>query len=278
MVEKAVIMIFIEIIRWLLTMKVEFKNAHIEVSSTFYLYGNCKRTFEVFCHFVASKLKNVHINHCTMSEYEKSCKLLQNDLFDNRIRCYCIRGIEDKHLEQIEKLPRNNSLFILESGNYAKSKKITDAFIKSKNIQAIASFDNDLTYVSLCNLIIPKLSSNICAEIVRIINETDENLLSFFKKISLLLDAGDASNLKDYISYKRSFADDADFIALTRYALQISIKQNILQQKYITSDFDLQNKIHFLLDAEVKLKQNYTLNKNYLFRSLYPSRTRVSET
>ncbi len=245
-------------------MKAEFKNAQIEVGSVFYLYGNCKRTFEVFCNFVASKLKNVRLYYCTMAEYEKSCNLSQNDLFDNRICCYCIRGVEDKHTAQIEQLPCSNNIFILESGNYAKSKKITDTLVKSRNIQAIASFDNNLTYASLCNLIIPKLSPDIYAEIVRIIGETDENLLSLFKKISLLIDRGNAVDLREYISYKRSFLDDVDFIALTRYALQTSIKQNILQQKYGDTHFNLQNKIHFLLDAEIKQKQKFNQSPNNL--------------
>ena len=154
-------------------MKIEFKNVpyYTKPGQIFFLYGNYKRTFDLVCEFIGSILKkknsNVQIKSCTFAEYEKDQEFAQCDLFGSKITCYCIRKIEDKHLEKIQNLPRDNNVFILESGDFFKSKKVTDALTKDPNVFAVASFNNRLTYLSLCNMVLPKLPSVICNEIIK---------------------------------------------------------------------------------------------------------------
>lgn len=255
-------------------MKIEFKNSANKIKSgeIFFLYGNYKKTFDVFCDFVSEQLKKnnseVKTKNFTFVEYEKFQKFSQCDLFSNCITCFCIRGVEDKHLEKIKNFPRKNNVFILESGEYFKSKKITDAFTKDKEILSLASFNNNLTLVSLLHLLLPNLDSGIYNEIIKIINETDESLRSLFRKLSLLLDQQNFSDLREYITYKKSFLDDFDFIPLIRYLLQASIKENIFHQDQSYIKMNLKNKIRFLMEAELKQKMNYPLNKNYLYQNL----------
>lgn len=255
-------------------MKLEFKNVpyNIKEEQIFFLYGNFKKTFDLFCDFVASKLRekraNVQVRNYTFSEYEKSQDFSQCDLFGSKITCYCIRGIEDKHLEKIQNFPKENSVFILESGDFFKSKKVTDALIKDPNVLVLASFNNNMTFLSLCNMILPKLPSVIYNEIVKIINETDEGLISLFKKLSLLLDDGNLEDLKNYIKNKQSFLDNLEDISLIRFMLQAAIKENIFGKDQSYIGLNLKQKIHFLVDAEVKQKSEYPFNKNYLRKNL----------
>lgn len=255
-------------------MKLEFKNVpyNIKEGQIFFLYGNYKKTFDLFCDFVASKLKekraNVQIKNCTVAEYEKNQSFSQGDLFGSKLTCYCIRGIEDKHLDKILDFPRENSVFILESGDFFKSKKVTEALTKDPNVLALASFNNNMTFLSLCNMILPKLPSVIYNEIVKIINETDEGLISLFKKLSLLLDDGNLENLKDYIKNKQSFLDNLEDISLIRFMLQAAIKENVFGKDQSYTGLNLKRKIHFLMDAEIKQKSDYPFNKNYLRKSL----------
>lgn len=255
-------------------MKLEFKNApyNIKEGQVFFLYGNYKKSFDLFCDFVISKLKekrsNVQAKHCTLAEYEKDQCFSQCDLFESKLTCFCIRGIEDKHLEKIQNFLRGNNVFILESGDFLKSKRVTDALIKSSDVLALASFNNNMTFSSLCNMILPKLPSVIYNEIVKIINETDESLISLFKKLSLLLDKDNLEDLKFYIKNKRSFLDDLDEIPLIRFALQAAIKENIFSRDQSYTGLKLKHKIHFLMDAEVKQKSEYPFNKNYLLKNL----------
>lgn len=255
-------------------MKLEFKNVpyNIKEGQIFFLYGNFKKTFDLFCDFVASKLRekhaNVQVRNCAFSEYEKSQSFSQCDLFGSKITCYCIRGIEDKHLEKIQNFPKENSVFILESGDFFKSKKVTDTLIKNPNVLALASFNNNMTFLSLCNMILPKLPSIIYNEIVNIINETDEGLISLFRKLSLLLDDGNLEDLKDYIKNKQSFLDNLEDISLIRFMLQAAIKANIFGKDQSYIGLNLKQKIHFLMDAEIKQKSEYPFNKNYLRKNL----------
>lgn len=255
-------------------MKLEFKNApyNIKEGQIFFLYGNYKRTFDLFCDFVASKLRekrsNVQIKNCTVAEYEKNRSFSQCDLFETKLTCYCIRGIEDKHLEKVRNFSRENSVFILESGDFFKSKKVTESLTKDPNILAIASFNNNMTFTSICNMVLPKLPSVIYNEIVKIVNETDEGLISLFKKLSLLLDESNLEDLKHYIKSKQSFLDDLEEIPLIRFALQAAIKENIFGKDQSYTGLKLKQKIHFLMDAEIKQKSEYPFNKNYLLKNL----------
>jgi len=254
--------------------KLEFKNApyNIKEGQVFFLYGNYKKAFDLFCNFVASKLKekrsNVQIKNCTVAEYEKNRSFSQCDLFENKLTCYCIRGIEDKHLENIRNFSRENSVFILESGDFFKSKKVTEALTKDPNILAIASFNNNMTFTSVCSMILPKLPSVICNEIVKIINETDEELTSLFNKLSLLLEDNNTENLDTYVKDKKSFLDDLEDISFIRFALQAAIKENIFHQDQSYTKMKLKDKIHFLMDAEIKQKSEYPFNKSYLLKNL----------
>ncbi len=255
-------------------MKLEFKNApyNIKEGQIFFLYGNYKKGFDLFCDFVVSKLKekrtNVQIKNCTITEYEKNQSFSQCDLFESKLTCYCIRGIEDKHLEKIQNFSRENNVFILESGDFFKSKKVTETLTKDPDILAIASFNNNMTFTSICNMILPKLPSVIYNEIIKIINETDESLISLFKKLSLLLDDNNLEDLKNYIKDKRSFLDDFEEIPLIRFALQAAIKENVFGKDQTYTGLKLKQKIHFLMDAETKQKSDYPFNKNYLLKNL----------
>ena len=255
-------------------MKLEFKNApyNIKEGQTFFIYGNCRKTFDLFCDFVVRKLEEkrnkVKVVHCSMTEYDKIQSFSQCDLFETRLTCYCIKGIEDKHLEKIRNLPKEHNVFILESGDYFKSKKVTDALVKDSNILALASFNNNMTFTSVCNMILPKLPSVIYNEIVKIINETDEELTSLFRKLSLLLEDNSSENLNDYVKDKKSFLDDLEDISFIRFALQAAIKENVFRQDQSYTKLNLKNKIHFLMDAEIKQKSDYPLNKNYLRKNL----------
>jgi len=254
--------------------KLEFKNApyNIKEGQIFFLYGNYKKSFDLFCDFVVSKLKekktNVQIKNCTIAEYEKNQSFSQCDLFESKLNCYCIRGIEDKHLEKIQNFSRENNVFILESGDFFKSKKVTESLTKDPNIFAIASFNNNMTFTSICNMILPKLPSVIYNEIVKIINETDESLISLFKKLSLLLDNNNLEDLKSYIKNKQSFLDNLEEIPLIRFALQAAIKENVFGKDQTYTGLKLKQKIHFLMDAEIKQKSDYPFNKNYLLKNL----------
>lgn len=255
-------------------MKLEFKNApyNIKEGQIFFLYGNYKKAFDLFCNFVASKLKekrsNVQVKNCTVTEYEKNRNFSQCDLFENKLTCYCIRGIEDKHLENVRNFSRENSVFILESGDFFKSKKVTEALTKDPNILAVASFNNNMTLTSVCNMILPKLPSVIYNEIVKIINETDEELISLFRKLSLLLEDNNTENLNAYVRDKKSFSDDLEDISFIRFALQAAIKENVFHQDQSYTKMNLKDKIHFLMDAEIKQKSDFLLNKNYLLKNL----------
>ena len=255
-------------------MKLEFKNVpyNLKEGQIFFLYGNYKKAFDLFCDFVASKLKekriNVQVKSCTVAEYEKDQSFSQCDLFESKLTCYCIRGIEDKHLEKIQNFSRENSVFILESGDFFKSKKVTDALVKDSNVLALASFNNNMTFLSLCNMILPKLPSVIYNEIIKIINETDEGLISLFRKLSLLLDENNLDDLKDYVKNKQSFLDNLEEISLIRFVLQAAIKENVFGKDQSYTGLDLKHKIHFLMDAEIKQKSEYPFNKNYLRKNL----------
>lgn len=255
-------------------MKLEFKNVpyNIKEGRIFFLYGNYKKSFDLLCDFVVSKLKEkriaVQVRSCTMAEYAKMQSFSQCDLFGDKLTCYCIRSIEDRHLEEIRKFPKEGNVFILESGDFFKSKKVTKELTNDPDIFALASFNNNMTFISICSMVLPKLPSVVHNKIVKLINETDEELISLFRKLSLLFENSDSESLNDYIRNKKSLLDDLEDISFIRFALQAAIKENVFHQDQSYTKLKLKDKIHFLMDAEIKQKSDYPFNKSYLKRNL----------
>ena len=257
--------------------KVEFGNikaSHIVADRVFYLYGNYKKTFFLFSDFVREKLienghphNMINVSFCSISECAKIINS-QCDLFGTKVNVFCIRNIEDNHLDKLTVLFRDrNNIFVLESGDYGKSKKITETFTKNSNIYAVASFKSDITLISLCKMMLPNISPSVYREIIGTINDTDEDLGSFFKKTSLLLDGGSENLLSDYVTYKKSFMDDIEFIPLVRYLLRLTIKEKLggKSQSFLNMNLSKKNLIESLLKAEIEQKSGLNFPKSYIY-------------
>jgi hypothetical protein len=196
----------------------------------------------------------------------------QEGLFDNKVTVYCMKNIEDIHLEKIDQLLENSrAIFILENGDYGKSKKITEQLIKSEIVYAVASFKNDGTLMSLCKMMLPNLAISTQREIVKIINNTDEELASLFRKMQLLIDDGNNELLLEYVTHKRSFMSDMDFIPMVRYLLKLAEAAKIFDKKqtYFPFDFSKKKLIEKLLKAEIEKKNNTPIGRSYLYYQLY---------
>ncbi|GHU11330.1 hypothetical protein FACS189449_02560 [Alphaproteobacteria bacterium] len=259
-------------------MKLEFKNindSHIADGRVFYLFGNYKKSFGVFCDFVLEKFmskykcsgENIDIFQGSVADSIKSING-QCDLFGSKITFFCIKNVEDSHLDKLSPfLGIERNVFILESGDYGKSKKITDYFQKSRFF-AVASFKNDMTLFSLCKMLIPTVPQSIATEIIKIINDTDEDLRSLFKKISILVEANDDKLLKEYVTYKSTFFQQFDFIPMVRYLLNTAIKEKIHGRKQENIDLSKKGLTQFLLEAEISQKLGKNFEKSYLYGSL----------
>jgi hypothetical protein len=253
-------------------MKTDFKSinpGNIRAGSIFYLYGNYKKTFEVFCNFVQNELQSkantVNVYSCTVAE----CSKIMNGqcvLFGGGINCFCIRNVEDSHLEKVSNFfSDENSVFILESGNYSRSKKVTDFFISSRSF-AIASFNNELTLRSLTKMFFPSAPQIICDEIVKIISRTDDGLYSIFKKFSLLLEDCDPNDLKEYSTHRQSFLSGLDIIPLIRLLLQTAIKERIAKSSNFSQiNITSKDAIYHLLNAELLQKSGVEICRGYIY-------------
>lgn len=97
--------------------------------SVFFLYGNFKRSFDVFCDFTAEKLKKKFISAklCVRCYSTTACiKAADNQygLFGDSLNLFCVRGVEDNHFDKLSSFfSFANSIFILECGDYKKSKQ-----------------------------------------------------------------------------------------------------------------------------------------------------------
>ncbi|MBQ3565203.1 MAG: hypothetical protein IJA14_03580 [Alphaproteobacteria bacterium] len=253
-------------------MKTDFRNiSDVNVGQIYFLYGNYRNTFGVFCDFISRKLKDkipqLRVKFCSINDVDQ----LQNsqaDLFGGEYFCYCIRGVDDKCIDKVLSFPRDRNTFILESGDYLKSKKITAEFTKNSEVLACASFDNDLTFNSLSRMLLPGKSSAEYSEIVRVMKTTDESLLSLFAKLELLENSQLTDYLRQYSCYKRSFVSDLEFISFVRYALQAAVKENVFHQNQSYTKLNLKNKIHILMNAEIKHKLNSQIEKSFLYQNL----------
>lgn len=269
-------------------MKVDFGNIsdnHIKSGKVFYVYGNYKKSFNVFCDFLVEKFKNkfkceseeIKILHVSFSEFMK-IKNDQCDLFQTQTRFFCIRNIEDSHIDKLNNLFQfTNDIFILDSADYRKSKKITDFCVKHDQINSVASFKNDSTLISLCKMMFPSVPNAIYYDIIKIINNTDEELASLFRKISLLLDEENLDMLKQYATYKQSFLEDMDFIPFVRYLLKLSIQQKIYNKKndFINVDISKKNAIEILIKSEIYNKVGLAFGKSYIYQSLQSNEIRI---
>jgi hypothetical protein len=204
----------------------------------------------------------------------------QYDLFETKIQCFFIRNVDDNNLEKLSTvLHTQGNVFVLESGDYAKSKKATDHCIKDDAICAIASFHNNITLHSICGMLMPDVSKNIHNIIVEIINNSNEALLSFFAKISLLLDdiknASVKENSIDYCTElksgtKQTFLQGLDIIPTIKYLLNAAVRETFFSkpQPYIRLNIRKRDVFETLLKAEIKQKLNGNVSKSHIYREL----------
>lgn len=252
-------------------MKIDFSNFNsdfVRDGAVFFLFGNFKRSFEVFCEFVISKIRakfetsGLNIHYCALQD---ASKILQNrcDLFGNDFDVFCIRGIEDQHLSKLTSLfSEHNCIFILEAGDFRKSKEATDFFRENKNTFAIASFLNDIGLMSLCKMLLPRgTSTAVCRKVAELMSNTDESLISFFKKINLLIESTESNDinnvLQKYTTYKMSFIQKMDFIPLLKYLQKLAVKEKICLKKAQFYDMNLSR--NGVLEEFIKYEINYKL-------------------
>jgi hypothetical protein len=276
-------------------MKLEFSGVTdqlITPQSVFFLYGNYKSTFDLFCNFMTEKMRKIFIDKEIEMHFlsvADGLKVIgeQCDLFSDKIDCFCLRHVEDNHLEKLQAiLHRENTLFILECGDYVKSKKITDFWQKDKSIWAIASFKNDITYRSLCRMFFPSASGEVQRLLVAAMGGQEDALSSFFTKVSLLLeenvsDEQKGNNSKDTIKnvdistdlqsiLKRSFLQELGVIPLVRYLANVAIREKFQHKRQANLRFNLQKKDLFqtLLETEIKQKLTGNVRKSHLYQAL----------
>lgn len=245
-------------------MKNDFKYLkEIHIGCPLFLYGNLQRTFGAFCNFVFDKVGNIERHFCSVAEALKIANG-QCELLGERKICFCIQGVEDNHLEKLQPILYDpNYLFVMSSGHYAKAKKVTQYFVNDAKSIALPSFKNDAALNSFCRMIIPGLSAQLYTQLVGLINKTDEDLASFFKKLQLLLDK-DNQLLNEYVTYRSSYLDNISSIGLIRYFLQIAIRE-----KYSEKDLDTLKKvsdttINDLILCEIKIKLGENIPKSLI--------------
>lgn len=251
-------------------MKIEFKNIRrASDSDVFFLYGNYKKSFHVFCDFVHEKLLQQHefIERKFVSiQQMQEISSQQYDLFDARTCCYCIRNVEDSHLAKLEQLIADKiGTFVLECGDFTKSKKITDYFTSHKSAHAIASFKNDITMRSICKMMLPSISSGVELQLVNMIRESDEDLSSFFQKITLLLEDNQisvAQVLSEYSLYRNDALQDMDVIPFIRYVSSYLVKKEAQIKSFFPFVISDDCKIADMLNLENYVKNGALINKH----------------
>ncbi|MDR2107775.1 MAG: hypothetical protein LBO73_04660 [Holosporaceae bacterium] len=256
-------------------MKIDFRNINsdcIKPGSIFFLYGNYRESFEVFCDFVRDELRKkfseVILRFCSMAECSKLAGG-QCGLFGTDVECFCVRNTEDVHLEKAKEFFKiKNSVFILESGNYAKAKKITEYFLKS-NAFAVPSFNNELTLRSLLAMFFPNIPRGICDEAIKIIGNTDEGLYSILKKISLISGDGNQEELNGCFARRQSFLSGLEIIPLIRVLLQAALRKKITKSENIYGiEISNDNVTNDLLKAELMQKSGFETGRSYIYRRL----------
>lgn len=245
-------------------MKNDFKYLkEIHTGCPLFLYGNLQRTFGAFCNFVFDKVGDTERHFCNVTEALKIANG-QCELLEERKVCFCIQGVEDSHLEKLQPILYDpNYLFVMNSGHYAKAKKVTQYFVNDPKSIALPSFKNDAALNSFCRMMIPGLSAQLYTQLVELINKTDEDLSSFFKKLQLFLDK-DGQLLNEYVTYRSSYLDNISTIGLIRYFLQMAIRT-----KYPEKDSDLDERvpntaINDLILCEMKIKFGENIPKSLI--------------
>lgn len=245
-------------------MKNDFKYLkEIRTGCPLFLYGNFPRFFGAFCDFVFDNIGNIEKHFCSVTDALKIINE-QYDLFEQRKICFCIRNVEDSHLEKLRPVLYNpNYLFVMSSGHYAKAKKVTQYFVINSDSIALPAFKNDAALNSFCRMMIPGLSTQLYAQLVDLIDKTDEDLSSFFKKLQLLLDS-DKQLLNEYVTYKTSYLDSTTPIGLIRYLLQSVIGTKYLEKEASTMKKIPSTAINDLIQCEIRIKFGENLPRSLI--------------
>lgn len=174
-------------------MRVDFsrinKNTIINNKAVFF-YGNYQDGAMIFWEIILKIIKKGNVNSfCVLaSEFVKSDPSgEQIDLF-SAMNAYYIKNAEDAHLKFIQNFieKNHNAFFVIQAGDFRKSKKITDYFTKHEKYASVASFNNPIGIESIIKFITNKVSAKFFPKIFGAINGGTESLFSLMQKIEIL--------------------------------------------------------------------------------------------
>ena len=118
-------------------------------------------------------------------------------------------------------------------------------------------------------MLFPNLPQIVCDEVMKIAANTDEELYSLLRKLSLLLDDYASGDLRNYSTYKQSFFSGLEIIPLIRFLLQTALKERITKStNFLKINVANKDVIHDLLRAELIQKLGSEISRGYVYQKL----------
>lgn len=270
-------------------MKIEFKDLNFDKifqKSAIFLYGNYNEVGSVFFDAIVQQYKSVickdfenqqiDVVRQNASLFFKNIQNAQESLFKPQRTFYYIHSLEDTHIDHLNAIiNQNDTSFYLffESGEYIKSKKITQWILQNPKIVSVPTFNSAQTLQSIAQFFVPGLDPITYKAIAQYLQYSTQGPYSDILKLQLC-NKNEISNFAKTYLHPKSFLQDLESIALSRYlSSQIiknidNIKQIIANTLGCSVNLNTLHSLRFLQKIEILVKKNILVSQSFIYQHL----------
>lgn len=231
----------------------------------FFVYGNYHNAIEIL--LLHDKFRTATVERYKVADFIKRGSFDQMSLFAQK-KIIVVVGASDVHINFFQKYTVTDDIVLISAGDFRKSKKITEFFLKSTDLHAIAVFNKVADIAMLVSFLEEHWSSSKAMSVAKYIANSQEGFYSCMLK-AMLLD-GEISDLPSL--GLASYLDGVEGISFIRSMQNAALKND----KWLYESLEKQcgcrvrrsvdELVHYSLEGELKAKKMLVYTDSMLYQ------------
>lgn len=246
-------------------MKSPLRTLSSQDNGVFFVYGNYNNAIDVL--LLHEKFRESSVERYKAADFVKRGPCDQISMFEQK-KIVVVDAASDMHLGFFQKYEAPRDVVLISAGDFRKSKKITEFFVKSSNFHALAVFNKVTDIAMLISFLVNHWSSEKTMAVAKYIANSQEGFFSCITK-AMLLD-GETNDLPSL--GLASYLDGVEGISFIRSMQNAALKndkwlyESLEKQCGCKVRRSISELIQHSLDGELKTKKMAVYTDSMLYQ------------